>query len=203
MNRSAPAAHSPRQNRLLAALPPEEYERLLPDLEPVPLPLGWEIHVAGACENSLYFLTAGIVSRYQTTAAGASAEFAVTGSEGVIGVASFLGGASTPSRAVVLSTGHSFRVDAGHVKRSLEHDGPLPQLLLRYVQALIAQTGQVAVCNRHHPLDQRLCRWILSCLDRLPGNELTMTIESFVVTFQRSGDTHPLCTDPTLPLYER
>src|SRR5512134_554302 len=173
--RAISVPQSPRRNQLLAALPQEDYERLLPDLEPVPLPLGWEVHVAGARENALYFLTAGIVSLYQTTADGASAASAVTGSEGVIGVASFLGGASTPSRAVVLSPGHGFRVDADRLKSSFEHDGPLPQLLLRYIQALIAQTGQIAVCNRHHPLDQRLCRWILSCLDRLPSNKLTMT----------------------------
>ncbi|CAG0987445.1 hypothetical protein BURK1_02083 [Burkholderiales bacterium] len=177
MNPSAPGPLSPRRNLLLAALPPDDYDRLLPDLEPVPLPLDWEIHVAGARENALYFVTAGIVSRCHATAGGVSAEFAVTGSEGVIGVASFLGGASTPSRAVVLSDGHSFRIDADRLKSSFEHDGPLPQLLLRYIQALIAQVGQIAVCNRRHTLEQRLCRWILSCLDRLPSNKLTVTHE--------------------------
>ena len=194
MNRSASGPPSPRQNQLLAALPREVYERLLPDLEQVPLPLGWEVHVAGARENFLYFLTAGIVARYQTTADGAAAATAVTGREGVIGVASFLGGASTPSRAVVLSAGHGFRVDADRLKSSLEHDGPLPQILLRYIQALIAQTAQSAVCNRHHPLDQRLCRWILSCLDRLPSSTLTMTQERIgeLLGVRREGVTEAL-----------
>jgi len=169
------AQHTPRQNQLLAALPLEDYERLLPDLEPVSLPLGWTIHGAGDREKYLYFLTAGIVSRFYVTENGASAEFAVTGSEGVIGVASFLGGESTPSQAVVLSAGFAYRLRADLLKNEFEHNGPLPQLLLRYTQALIAQAGQIAVCNRHHSLKQRLCRWILSCLDRLPSNELTMT----------------------------
>ena len=171
------AGHAPRQNRLLAALPPEDYERLLPNLEPVPLPLGWTVHRAGDREQYLYFLTAGIVSRFYVTQNGASAEIAVTGSEGVIGVASFLGGESTPSQAVVLSAGYAYRLGADLVKNEFEHDGPLPHLLLRYTQALIAQTGQIAVCNRHHSLEQRLCRLILSSLDRLPSNEVTMTQE--------------------------
>ena len=171
------AGHAPRQNRLLAALPPEDYERLLPNLEPVPLPLGWTVHRAGDREQYLYFLTAGIVSRFYVTQNGASAEIAVTGSEGVIGVASFLGGESTPSQAVVLSAGYAYRLGADLLKNEFEHDGPLPHLLLRYTQALIAQTAQIAVCNRHHSLEQQLCRWILSRLDRLPSNELTMTQE--------------------------
>jgi CRP-like cAMP-binding protein len=167
----------PRQNHLLAALPPDDYERLLPDLKPVALPLGRTIYGADDREKHLYFLTAGIVSRVYVTENGASAEFAVTGREGVIGVASFLGGESTPSRALVLSPGYGYRLEADLLKDQFEHDGPLPHLLLRYTQALIAQTGQIAVCNRHHTLEQQLCRWILSCLDRLPSNELTMTHE--------------------------
>jgi len=106
---------------------------------------------------------------------GASAAFAVTGSEGVIGVASFLGGESTPSRALVLCAGYGYRLEVDLVNREFEHDSPLSQLLLRYTQALIAQTGQIVMCYRHHSLEQQLCRWILSCLDRLPSNELTMT----------------------------
>src|ERR1035437_8867366 len=175
--RAVSAQHAPRQNRLLAALPLEDYERLLPDLEPVPLPLGWTVHRAGDREKYLYFLTAGIVSRFYVTQNGASAEIAVTGSEGVIGVASFLGGESTPSQAVVLSAGYAYRLGADLVKNEFEHDGPLSHLLLRYTQALIAHTAQIAVCNRHHSLEQQLCRWILSRLDRLPSNELTMTQE--------------------------
>ena len=141
------------------------------------MPPGWTVHGAGDREKYLYFLTAGIVSRLYLTENGASAEFALTGSEGVIGVASFLGGESTPSQAVVLSAGYAYRLGVDLLQREFEHDGPLPHLLLRYTQALIAQTGQIAVCNRYHSLEQRLCRWILSCLDRLPSNELTMTQE--------------------------
>jgi CRP-like cAMP-binding protein len=175
--RAASAERAPRQNHLLAALPGGDYERLLPELEPVPLPLGWTVHGAGDRETYLYFLTAGIVSRFSVTEKGASKEFAVTGSEGVIGVASFLGGESTPSRAIVLSAGYAYRLGADRLNSEFEHDGPLPRLLLRYTQALIAQIGQIAACNRHHSLEQRLCRWILSCLDRLPAIELTMTHE--------------------------
>jgi len=175
--RAVSAQHAPRQNRLLAALPAEDYERLLPDLEPVPLPPGWTVHRAGDSEKHLYFLTAGIVSRVYVMENGASAHLAVTGSEGVIGVASFLGGESTLSQAVVLSAGYAYRLGAEVVKNEFEHDGPLPHLLLRYTQALIAQTMQIGVCNRHHSVEQQLCRWILSSLDRLPSNELTMTQE--------------------------
>ena len=148
---------------------------MLPGLESFPLPAGWVVHDAGDCENYLYFITSGIVSRYSVTKSGASAEFAVTGSEGVIGVSLFLGGASVPSRAVVLGAGHSYRLRAELLKHEFEHDGPLPRLLLRYTQALIAQIGLVSVCKRHHSLEQRFCRWVLSCLDRLPTNELAIT----------------------------
>lgn len=172
---SVPVQRTPRQNHLLAALPRQDYERLLPDLEPFPLPLGWVVHDAGKRENYLYFLTAGIVSRFYVTESGAPAEFAVTGNEGVIGIASFLGGESTPSQAMVLSAGYSYRLRANRLKQEFEHDGPLPRLLLRYTQALIGQIGQIAACKRYHSLEQRLCRWILSCLDRLPSNELTLT----------------------------
>lgn len=174
----APAAQrTPRQNHLLAALPVEDYERLLPDLQPVPLPLGWTVHRAGERERYLYFLVAGIVSRYYVSENGESTEFAVTGNEGVIGIASFLGGGTTPSHAVVLSAGHAYRLGADLLKNEFEHEGPLPRLLLRYILALLAQTGQIAVCNRHHSLEQQLCRWILSSLDRLQSTELTVTQE--------------------------
>ena len=169
--------HAPRQNRLLAALPVDAYERLQPDLEPVPLPAGWIVHGAGDRERYLYFLTEGIVSRFCVTENGASKEFAVTGCEGVIGLASFLGGGSMPTQAVVLSTGYANRLPAGILNREFEHDGPVPRVLLRYIQALITQIGQIAACNRHHALEQRLCRWLLSCLDRLPSNELSLTQE--------------------------
>jgi CRP-like cAMP-binding protein len=166
---------SPRQNHLLAALPPDDYERLLPALERVQLPLGSTIYRTGEREKDLYFIATGLVSRLYETQAGASVALAVTGSEGVIGVASLLGGESTPSRTVVLSAGSAYRLHANLLKHEFEHNTHLLKVLLRYMQSLIAQTGQNAVCNRHHFLEQQLCRWILSCLDRLTSNELTMT----------------------------
>ena len=175
--RTVSAPHTPRQNHLLAALPLEDYEHLLPDLEPVALPRGWTVHGAGDREKYLYFLAAGIVSRFYVMENGASAHFAVTGSEGVIGVASFLGGEGMPSQAVVLSAGYAYRLQTDVVKNEFKHDGPLAHLLLRYTQALLCQTGQIAVCNRYHSVEQQLCRWILLCLDRLPSNELAMTQE--------------------------
>ncbi len=189
--RAVSAPHAPRQNQLLAALPLENYERLLPDLEPVSLPRGWTVHRAGDREKYSYFLTAGIVSRFYVTQSGASAEFAVTGSEGVIGVASFLGGEGTPSQAVALSDSYAYRLGADVLKNEFEHNRPLSHLLLRYVQALITQTGQIAVCNRHHSLDQQLCRWILASLDRLPSNVLTMTQEliAHMLGVRREGVT--------------
>ena len=175
--RALSTGHTPSQNRLLAALPLEDYVRLLPNLEPVPLPLGWTVHSAGEREKYVYFLTAGIVSRIYVMENGASARLAVTGSEGVIGVASFLGGESTSSQAVVLSAGYAYRLRAGLVKNEFEHDGLLSHLLLRYMQALLCQTGQIAVCNRYHTVEQQLCRWLLLSLDRLPGNDVSMTQE--------------------------
>jgi CRP-like cAMP-binding protein len=169
--------HWPRQNKLLAALPVAVYEHLLPYLEPVSLPLGRTLHRAGDLEKYLYFITAGIVSRFCATKDGASVEYAVTGDEGVIGVASFLGGAGTPCQAVVLSAGYAYRLEADLLKDEFEHGGALAHLLLRYTQALMTQTGQIALCNRLHSLEQQLCRWLLSSLDRLPSNELTMTQE--------------------------
>ena len=167
--------HRPTQNRIIAALPAADYERLLSDLEPVSLPLGWTVHDADDQQKYVYFVTAGIVCRVCVTDNGASAAFAVTGSEGVIGVASFLGDGSTPSQAKVASAGHAFCLRASLLKNEFEHDGMLPRLLLRYTLALFTQIGQVAACNRHHSLEQRLCRLLLSCLDRMPSNDLRMT----------------------------
>ncbi len=174
---SKPALAGPRLNRLLAALPLEDFERLLPKLEPVPLTLGLDLHHAGDLEEHLYFVTAGVVARYYVTETGASDTYAITGNEGVIGIASFLGGDSTPGHATVICAGHAYRVGVRRLKSDLEHIGELMVLLLRYTQALIAQTTQTAVCNRHHSVQQQLCRWILSCLDRLPSNELLMSQE--------------------------
>jgi CRP-like cAMP-binding protein len=175
--RATSAEHSPRQNHILAALPPADYQRLLPYLEPVALPLGWTLQGAGERATHMYFLTEGVVSRIYMTESGATTELAITGSEGVIGVALFLGGGSAPSQAVVVSPGYAYRLRPGLLKSELDHESPLMHLLLRYTQALIAQIGHVALCNRHHSLQQQLCRWILSCLDRLPSNELAMTHE--------------------------
>ena len=166
---------TPTQNQLLAALPLQDYARLSPALVPVPLRVGRTLYKAGAWENDLYFLASGIVSRVCMMNNGMSMEFAITGNEGVIGVASFLGGGSMLSETVVLSSGHAYRLSADLVKDEFERYDALPRLLLRYTQALITQTGQSAVCNRHHSLEQRLCRWILSCMDRLPAGELTVT----------------------------
>jgi CRP-like cAMP-binding protein len=171
---SVPTLPAPRQNHLLAALSLQEYQRVVPHLEPCPLPSGWALHDAGDRERYLHFITAGVVSRYYTTVSGASAQFAVAGNEGVIGIAAFLGGGSTTSRAAVLIPGYSYRLRADRL-HEFEHGSPLPRLLLRYTLALIAQIGLISACTRHHRLEQRLCHWILSCLDRLPTNELAMT----------------------------
>lgn len=183
------ARHTPKQNHLLAALPLADYERLLPNLEPVPLSLGSTIYDSGSREKYLYFLTAGIVSRIYVMATGASAESAVTGNEGVIGVASFLGGGSTPSQAMVIIAGHAYRVRADLLQNDFDHDGLLLHLLLRYTMALAVQTGQIAACNRHHNLEQKLCRWLLTSLDRLPTNTLTVTHElmAYLLGVRREG----------------
>jgi len=186
------ARQSPRGNHLLAALPRADYERLRPHLEPVALPRACVVHHAGDPESCLYFLTAGLMSRVYVTQDGASAEFAVTGREGVIGVASFLGGESTPSQAVVLRRGFAYRLGSAALRDELERGGPLWHLLLRYTQTLIAQTGQAAVCNRHHSLEQQLCRWLLASLDRLASNELVMTqaLIARLLGVRRQGISH-------------
>ena len=172
-----PASHHPRQNQLLAALPEADYERLLPHLEFVTLPLGLVVFESGSKLRHLYFPASGIVSLLYAMENGASTEIAVIGNEGVVGIALFMGGESTPSRAVVQSAGHGYRMKAAVLKKEFELGGSLQHLLLRYTQALIAQMTQTAVCNRHHSVDQQLCRWLLLSLDRLPSNELKMTQE--------------------------
>jgi CRP-like cAMP-binding protein len=187
-----PAVHAPRENGLLAALPREDYERLLPRLQLVALPRGSVLHRAGELESHLYFLAAGLVSRVFVTPDGASAEFAITGREGVIGMASFLGGGRTPSQAVVLRAGYGYRLAGDLLKDEFERDRPLARLLLRYTQALMAQAGQIAACNRHHSLEQQLCRWILSYLDRVESDELAMTQDLIarLLGVHRQGVTH-------------
>src|SRR5476649_2581917 len=172
-----PSPHTPRQNHLLAALPAADYARLVPDLELTPMPLGWAVYEAGGHMGYLYFPTTSIVSLLYVMESGASAEIALTGNEGLVGISLFMGGESTPSRAVVQSAGNGYRFRAGILKMEFALGGELQHLALRYTQALITQMAQTAVCNRHHALEQQLCCWLLLSIDRLAGNELTMTQE--------------------------
>jgi CRP-like cAMP-binding protein len=169
--------HSPKQNHLLAALPAEDFARLLPDLELMAMPLGWAVYESGAHMGYLYFPTTSIVSLLYVMESGGSAEIAITGNEGLVGISLFMGGETTPSRAVVQSAGNGYRLKASILKREFALGGNLQHLSLRYTQALITQMAQTAVCNRHHSVDQQLCRWLLLSLDRLESNELIMTQE--------------------------
>ena len=169
--------NTPKQNHLLAALPAEDLARLQPNLELIPMPLGWALYEAGGHMNYLYFPTSSIVSLLYVMADGASAEIAITGNCGLVGISLFMGGETTPSRAVVQSAGIGYRLKSSIAKREFAIGGNLQHLALRYTQALITQMAQTAVCNRHHALDQQLCRWLLLSLDRLQGNELVMTQE--------------------------
>jgi CRP-like cAMP-binding protein len=168
---------SPRQNHLLNVLPAVEYERLLPNLELVAMPLGDVLYESGGELRHVYFPTTCIVSLLYVMENGASAEIAVVGNEGIIGVALFMGGGTMPNRAVVQSAGHAYRLRGAVMQQEFDRYGVLLHLLLRYTQALITQMAQTAVCNRHHSLDQQLCRWLLLSLDRLAGDELIMTQE--------------------------
>jgi len=172
-----PAPHNPKQNHLLAALPAAEYERLLPHLELVPMPLGEALYESGGRLRHVYFPTTSIISLLYVMEDGASAEIAVVGNEGILGVSLFMGGETTPSRAVVQSAGFGYRLKAQVLKEEFNRAGPVLRLLLRYTQALITQMAQTAVCNRHHSVQQQLCRWLLLSLDRLATDELTMTQE--------------------------
>jgi len=166
-----------RKNKLLAALPDTEWQNLLPHLEWVDLPLGKVIYESGTTLSHVYFPTTAIVSLLYVMENGSSAEIAVVGNEGIVGISLFMGGESTTSRAVVQSSGEGFRLNAKFLKKEFNRSDPLMHLLLRYTQALITQMSQTAVCNRHHSVDQQLCRWLLLSLDRLPSNELVMTQE--------------------------
>ena len=170
-------APDPRRNRLLAALPVADWQRLLPQLEPVEMPLGQVLCESGCVPTHVYFPTTAIVSLLYVMENGASAEIAVVGNEGVVGVSVFMGGGSTPSRAVVQSAGHGFRIKGQTIKNEFNQSPPVLYLLLRYTQALITQMAQTAACNRHHSVDKQLCRWLLLSLDRLSGNEIIMTQE--------------------------
>jgi CRP-like cAMP-binding protein len=167
----------PRTNQLLAALPDNEWLRWQSHLEHISLPLGQVLYEPGATLSHVYFPTNSIVSLLYVMENGASAEIAVVGNEGIVGISLFMGGESTPSRAVVQSAGEGFRVRAQMMKEEFNRAGPVLHLFLRYTQALITQMAQTAVCNRHHSLDQQLCRWLLLSLDRLQDNELVMTQE--------------------------
>jgi CRP-like cAMP-binding protein len=171
------AAHDPRMNRLLSALPPDDLARWLPLLEPVELPLGSVLYESGVAMGYVYLPTTALVSLLYVLEDGASAEIAVVGNDGLVGVSLFMGGETTTSRAVVQSAGMGYRMRSQALKDEFSRSGAVLHLLLRYTQALITQMAQTAVCNRHHSLDQQLCRWLLLSLDRLTGLELTMTQE--------------------------
>lgn len=172
-----PIAPNPRDNHLLAALPDSEWQHWQAQLELVDMPLGQVLYESDSKMTHVYFPINAIVSLLYVMEDGASAEIAVVGNEGMVGIALFMGGESTPSRAVVQSAGQGFRLKAAVMKAEFDKSGPVLHLLLRYTQALITQMSQTAVCNRHHTLDQQLCRWLLLSLDRLSGSELVMTQE--------------------------
>lgn len=174
--------YDPRQNHLLAALPADEYARLLPNLELVPMPLGHVLYESGAQMRHVHFPITSIVSLLYVMEDGASAETAIVGNEGIVGVSLFTGGETMPNRAVVQSAGHAYRLKGQLLKDEFNRfggrrSGALHNLLLRYTQALLTQMAQTAVCNRHHSLDQQLCRWLLLSFDRSPSNELVITQE--------------------------
>ena len=169
--------HEPHENCLLRALPAAEFARIGPHLELVEMPLGEVLYESGSQLRHVYFPTTSIVSLLYVMADGASAEIAVVGHEGMVGVALFMGGETTPSRALVQSAGYAYRLAGQTLKDEFRRASGLQYLLLRYTQALLTQMAQTAVCNRHHTIDQQLCRWLLLSLDRLPSNKLLMTQE--------------------------
>jgi CRP-like cAMP-binding protein len=171
------ASINPKHNHLLASLPHDQWQRCLPHLEQVDLPLGHVLYEAGSTLSHVYFPTTAIVSLLYVMQNGESAEIAVVGNEGVVGVSLFMGGDSTASRARVQSAGRAFRLTAPLMKEEFNQGGPMLHLLLRYTQALMTQMVQTAACNKHHSLDQQLCRWLLLSLDRLQGTEMQMTRE--------------------------
>ena len=170
-------APDPSENHLLAALPVAVRQRWLPQLQPVEMPLGQVLIESGRVPTHVYFPTTAIVSLLYVMENGASAEIAVIGNDGIVGVSLFMGGGSTPSQAVVQSEGRGFRMNGQAIKSEFNQSPPVLHLLLRYTQALITQMAQTAACNRHHSVDKQLCRWLLLSLDRLPGNEIIMTQE--------------------------
>jgi len=181
----------PRHNKLLASLPEAEWQRWQPLLEPVTLSLGQVLYESGVMLSHAYFPTSAIVSLQYVTEIGATAQIAVVGNEGFVGTPLFMGGGSTPSRAVVQSAGEGFRMAGTAIREAFARSTPVMKVLLRYTQALIAQMAQTAVCNRHHTVDQQLCRWLLLSLDRVPGKELVVTQEliAHMLGVRREGVT--------------
>ncbi len=169
--------HNPNQNHLIAALPTAEFERLAPHLELVPMLLGESLYEPGGQLRYVYFPTTAIVSLLYVLESGASAEIAGVGNEGILGISLFMGGDTTPSSAVVQTAGHGYRLPGRLLKEEFNRAGLMQRLLLRYTQALLTQMCQTSACNRHHSIEQQLCRWLLLTLDRLPSNELVMTQE--------------------------
>ena len=163
------------QNQLLAALPPADLARISDQMEAAPMPLGHVLYESGDQLQHVYFPTNSIISLLYVMEDGASAEIAIVGSEGIVGISLFMGGETTPSRAIVQSAGQAYRVSSKVLKAEFHRAGPLQDVLLRYTQALITQMSQTAVCNRHHSVEQQLCRWLLMSLDRLGSTELSMT----------------------------
>ena len=172
-----PAGPTPHQNHLLDALPADDFERIALYLELAPMKLGDVLYESGDQQRYVYFPITCIILLLYVMEDGASAEIAVVGNEGILGISLFMGGNTTPSRAIVQSAGHAYRLKADLLKTEFERHGPTMHFLLRYTQALITQMAQTAVCNRHHSIDQQLCRWLLLSLDRLASNELRMTQE--------------------------
>jgi CRP-like cAMP-binding protein len=171
------APPTPQQNRLLGALPADVQDRIVPYLELVPMSLGKVLYESGNALRHVYFPADCIISLLYVMESGASAEISVVGNEGLVGIALFMGGESTTGRAIVQSAGHAYRLQGKRFKDEVDRHGELLHLMLRYTQALLTQMAQTAVCNRHHTIDQQLCRWLLLSLDRLAGNRLTMTQE--------------------------
>ena len=183
--------HSPNQNHLLAALPTAEFESLAANLELVPMRLGEIVYEPGGRLQHAYFPTTAVVSLHYVMQSGASAEMAGVGNEGVVGVSLFMGGDTTPSSAATLIAGHAYRLDCQLLKQEFNRAGLMQRLLLRYTQALITQMSQTAACNRHHSVEQQVCRWLLLTLDRIPTREVVVTQElvAHMLGVRREGIT--------------
>jgi CRP-like cAMP-binding protein len=194
-----PNAHQPKDNHLLAMLPEAEWERMAPHLVAVDMPLGQVVYESGDPIHHVYFPSTAVVSLLYVMEDGASAEIAIVGNEGLIGIVVFMGGETTSSRAVVQSAGGAYRLGARVMRDQFHRGGPVQRLLLRYTQALMAQMVQTAACNRHHSIDQQLCRWLLLSLDRLPSNELKMTQQLIA---NMLGLRRPGVTDAAMKLQE-